>query len=127
MYQLEITHEHDLAFTAEIGREKLLIDAKGNGVTPLHALLAGVGSCVGVYIRKYCAGAKLNLENFKIKVYADLSPQPPASFRLIKVDINLAGCLLDERRQKAILDFIKNCPVHNTLKGNPDIEFRILC
>jgi uncharacterized OsmC-like protein len=38
------------------------------------------------------------------------------------VAIDLKGLQLDERRRDAFLRFIKNCPVHNTLKGSPLIE-----
>ncbi|MFH1753967.1 MAG: hypothetical protein ABH875_07265 [Candidatus Omnitrophota bacterium] len=39
--------------------------------------------------------------------------------------IDLKGSQLDDRRKKAFMEFIENCPVHNTLKANPDISFRI--
>ncbi|MDO8488984.1 MAG: OsmC family protein [Candidatus Omnitrophota bacterium] len=127
MYKAEVTHNSDFAFTVKIGDSELTIDAKGNGLTPLDALLAGLGSCIGVYIRKYSQGAKLSLENFKVNVSAELSAQAPFSFREINVDIDLKNCQLDERRQRALLEFIKNCPAHNTLKGNPEIEFKLIC
>ncbi|MDO8489199.1 MAG: OsmC family protein [Candidatus Omnitrophota bacterium] len=127
MYKVEITHNSDFAFTVKTGQSEFIIDAQGKGLTPLDALLAGLGSCAGVYIRKYAQGSKLNLENFKINVSAELYSESPFSFRQIRVDIDLKNCQLDERRQKALLEFIKNCPAHNTLKGNPVIEFKITC
>ena len=127
MYKVEIIHNQDMAFTAKAGESEFLIDAQGKGLTPLDALLAGLGSCIGVYIRKYAQGSKLELKNFKINVSAELSSQSPFAFKLINVEINLKDCLLDERRQKALLEFIKNCPAHNTLKGNPVMEFELTC
>jgi uncharacterized OsmC-like protein len=127
MYKVEITHNQDLAFTAKIGTNEFIIDAQGQGLTPLDALLSGLGSCIGVYIRKYALGSKLDLKNFKINVSAGLCNQPPFSFKLINVQIDLRDSVLDDRRQKALLEFIKHCPAHNTLKGNPVIEFKLLC
>ena len=127
MYQVEITHNQELSFTAKTGEAEFVIDAKGKGLTPLDAFLSGLGSCIGVYIRKYAEGAKLNLNNFKIVVSAELSPESPISFRQINVTIDLKDCQLDERRQKALLVFIKNCPAHNTLKSSPEIAFKISC
>ncbi|MDD5107939.1 MAG: OsmC family protein [Candidatus Omnitrophica bacterium] len=127
MYKAEVTHNSDFAFTVKTGESEFIIDAKGKGLTSLDALLAGLGSCIGVYIRKYSQGAKLNLENFKVNVSAELSAQAPFSFREINVDIDLKNCQLDERRQKALLEFIKNCPAHNTLKSSPQIEFKLIC
>ena len=116
-----------MAFTAHAGESEFVIDAQGKGLTPLDALLAGLGSCIGVYIRKYAEGSKLNLTDFKINISAELSGQSPVSFRLISVAIDLAACRLDEHRQRALLEFIKNCPAHKTLKGSPEIEFKISC
>ncbi len=127
MYQAEITHNQELSFTAKTGESEFVIDAKGKGLTPLDAFLAGLGSCIGVYIRKYTEGSKLDLTNFKINVSAQLSKEPPLSFRQIFVAIDLKACRLDERRQRALVEFIKNCPVHNTLKGSPEVEFKISC
>jgi len=127
MYKVQVTHNHDLAFTVKANESEFIIDAKGQGLTPLDALLAGLGSCIGVYICKYAQGAKLNLENFKINVSAQLSSESPFSFRKISVDIELKNSGLDDRRQRALLEFIKNCPAHNTLKGNPIIEFILTC
>lgn len=127
MYQVEIKHNQDMAFTARAGESEFVIDAQGKGLTPLDTLLAGLGSCIGVYIRKYAEGSKLNLTNFKINVSAELSSPSPVSFRQISVAIDLSACRLDERRQRALLEFIKNCPAHNTLKGSPEIEFKIAC
>jgi len=127
MYSVQVIHNQDLAFTVKVGESEFIIDAKGKGLTPLDALLAGLGSCLGVYIRKYAQGAKLNLENFKLNVFAELSSESPFYFRKISVDIDLKNSGLDERRQKALLEFIKNCPAHNTLKGSPLIEFTLRC
>ena len=127
MYKIEVTHNQDLAFSVKAGESEFLIDAKGKGLTPLDALLAGLGSCVGVYIRKYAEGSKLAIENFKVNVSAELSKESPLSFRQINVDIDLKSCIIDERRQKALLEFIKNCPAHNTLKMSPLIEFKLTC
>jgi len=127
MYKVQITHNQDLVFTARVGQSEFIIDAQGQGLTPLDALLAGLGSCIGVYIRKYAQGAKLDLKNFKINVSAQLSNQSPFAFKLIDVQIELKDSGLDDRRQRALLEFIKHCPAHNTLKGNPVIEFKLTC
>ena len=127
MYKVQIRHKQDLAFTVKARESEFIIDAKGNGLTPLDVLLAGLGSCIGVYISKYAQGAKLNLENYQINVSAELSAEAPFSFKLINVELDLKNCPLDERRQKALLEFIKHCPAHNTLKGNPQIEFKFTC
>ena len=125
MYRAEITHTKDLAFSVKTGDFGFVIDAKGTGVTPLNALLASLGSCIGVYIRKYAEGSNLTLDNFNITVEAEFTKEPALAFRTINVTIDLKGANIDDRRKQAILEFIKNCPVHNTLKANPRVEVKI--
>ena len=127
MYKIDITHSKDYLFEVKSAGFEFEIDAKGKtGVTPPDVLLASVGSCLGVYIRKYAEGAKLDLSGFKIGVEAEFAKEPPLSFKLINVTIDLKGAKLDERRQKALLEFIKNCPVHNTLKANPEVGIKLI-
>jgi len=127
MYRIEVAHNQEMAFSVKAGESEFTVDAKGKGLTPLDALLAGLGTCVGVYIRKYAEGSKLDLRNFKVSVTAELSREPVLCFKQISVEIDLKSPLVDERRQKALLEFIKNCPVHNTLKAAPSIEFKLAC
>jgi uncharacterized OsmC-like protein len=124
MYKIEVRHNQEMAFKVVAGKSEFIIDAQGEGVTPLDALLAGLGSCIGVYIRKYALSSKLELKNFKVLVSAELTPGP-FSFKLVNVEIDLKSSSLDDRRRFALLEFIKNCPAHNTLKGNPIIEFKL--
>jgi len=125
MYKLEITHREDYSFSVNSGAGEFLIDAKKKGAGPLDILLAGLASCIGVYVRKYSEGAKLDLKNFKVNIEAELTKDSPLRFQEIKVCLDLKGSQMDERRKNAILDFIKNCPAHNTLKNNPSVEFKI--
>jgi len=125
MYQVEVNHEKDYTFAIRSKDYQFKVDTKGNGITPPDTLLASLGSCIGVYVRKYADGAKLAIENFSITVTADFSQEPPACFREIKVRLDLKAAQLDERRKKALLEFIKNCPVHHTLAANPAIDISI--
>ena len=125
MYRVEISNKGDSIFNVRSKDYEFNVDTKGKGMTPPDALLASLGSCMGVYIRKYAEGAKLNIGNFKISVEADLDAEKPHRFKNIKANISLNGVVLDDRRKAALLEFIKNCPVHNTLKIAPNIEVAI--
>ncbi len=126
MYSVDIRHQEDMVFEVKSRDYGFLIDAKGKGMTPPDTLLAALGSCIGVYIRKYAEGAKLDLEKFKITVEAEFPKEPPLCFREIRVLLDFEGVQMEERRRKALLEFIKNCPVHNTLKANPLVEIRVV-
>ncbi len=125
MYRVKVSNEGAYKFNVRSGGYDFSIAAGGKGVTPPDALLVSVGSCIGVDIRKYADGAKLAIKDFTINVEADFGKEPPYRFRRIDVAIDLKGAELDERRKRAILEFIKNCPVHNTLKTSPDINIAL--
>lgn len=126
MYRVELTGMGESGFKVKSGDYEFEIDTKGKGVTPPDTLLASIGSCVGVYLRKYAADAKIPLKDFRISVEAELSKDPPpVSFKSISISVDLKGLELDARRQEALLQFVKNCPIHNTLKANPQVEIKI--
>jgi len=127
MYQVNVSSSGGYHFEVKAKEHTFMVDMKGSaGVTPLDVFLAGLGSCLGVYLRKYIENAKLTLEQFSIDLAADLSKETPVCFRNIAVSIDLKGANLDTRRIQAILEFIKNCPAHNTLKNNPEVGIKII-
>ncbi|MCM8761468.1 MAG: OsmC family protein [Candidatus Omnitrophica bacterium] len=127
MYRADVTYIGNRSFSVKTKNATFIIDADGkDGATPPDAFLASLGSCIGVYIRKYAEGARLALSRFDITVEGDLGKEPPFYFRQIKVDVNFqepSG--LDERRKNAMLEFVKNCPLHNTLKHATEIDISI--
>lgn len=125
MYRVEIESNPGSSFRVKTADYEFIIDTKGKGITPPDTLLASVGSCIGVYLRKYAEGANLPIEKFIISLNAEFSKEPPVCFKQINVAIDLQGVKLEERRKKALIEFIKNCPVHNTLKANPQIEIKL--
>ena len=125
MYRVEVESGANSSFNARSKDYEFVIGTKGKGVTPPDALLAGLGSCIGVYIRKYAEGAKIVIEDFSITVEAEFCKEKPISFKDINISIDLKGAQIDEGRKAALLRFVKNCPVHNTLKGDPQMEIKI--
>lgn len=126
MPKVTVTSKGGYAFSAKTAAGGgFEIDAKTGPVGPLDAFLASLAACVGVYIRKYAEGAKITLEGYSVTAEAELSKDKPVRFGLIDVAVDLGAAALDERRKTALLDFIRNCPVHNTLKGDPEILVRI--
>ena len=126
MYRVEVSSAADSSFKVKSKDYEFIIDIKGKGINPPDTLLASLASCIGVYLRKYAEGAKLNLGEFLISAEAEFTRKPSFCFKEIKVELDLKGLQLDERRQKALLEFIKNCPVHNTLKASPYVEVKIV-
>lgn len=126
MYQIEVTRAKDALFKVKSKDYEFNVDLKGKGINPPDVFLASLGTCIGVYLNRYCEGAGLELKNFSIKVKADLTKEAPFCFRKVDVGIDLGGLIMDEARKQALLNFLKNCPIHNTLKVNPEVNFLIL-
>lgn len=126
MYHVDVSNQGDSSFIVRSQDYQFTVDTKGKGITPPDTLLASIGTCLGVYIRKYAESAKLALVGFSLSLDADFSTTAPVCFKEIKVDIDLKGASIDERRKKALLEFIKNCPVHNTLKSSPQLIINFL-
>ena len=125
MYHVDITNAGDYSFIVKSKDYEFIVDVKGKGITPPDTLLASLGTCVGIYLRKYAEGVKLTLPEFSISVDAELSKEAPICFRKINVNVDLKGVGLDERRLKALDKFVKNCPVHNTIKNDPEVEIKV--
>lgn len=125
MYKVEAINTGGFTFNVTADGYVCKVDAKAGGMTPPGMLLGGLASCIGVYIRKYADGAKLELEGFEVKAEAEFAKDAPTRFDKINISINLRGSLPDERRRRALADFIKNCPVHNTMEHKPDIIINV--
>jgi len=124
MYHVEIDNPSGYTFNVTCDSCEFTIGAKG--ITPSATLLASLGSCIGVYLRKYAESAKLDLGNFSLKVEAEFSKESPLRFKDIYVTVDLKGKQFDERRKEAMLEFAKKCPIHNTMKNNPAIDIKII-
>ncbi len=126
MYRVDISSEKEYNFKVKSDGYEFIIDAKEGAITPPAALLAALGSCIGVYMRKYAVSAKLPLGSFSLSAEAELTKEAPFRFSTINVTVDLKGAQLDERRRQAMLEFVKNCPVHNTMKNDPVVQVTIV-
>ena len=123
MHKVDISCKEDSVFNVTSGEAKVTIDlAEKENLGPLPTLLAALGSCIGVYLRRYADNLKLPIKEFSVSVEADLEKTPVARFTKINVSVDLKGAPLDEQKREGLMRFILNCPVHNTLHGNPEIN-----
>jgi uncharacterized OsmC-like protein len=126
MYSVEVVSEKSFEFRAVSGRYEFNIDIEGKAVSPPALLLASLASCVGVYIRKYAQGFKLDLRPFSVRASAEFAKTQPICFKDIDINIDLKDNHIDEKAKESLLRFIKNCPVHNTLKSVPTISIKLI-
>jgi len=126
MYTVEVSNTSGNVFEVKARENKFIIEPSSDNLSPGETLLASLGSCVALYTRRYLNNAKIISNGFSLKLEAEFSDDSPVRFKQIKVQLDLRGIQFDPRRKDALLGFIKNCPVGNTLKGNPDIEIDLV-
>jgi len=125
MYKVELENKGEMFFTAKSKDYLFHIDLKGKGMTPSDVFLASLAGCIGVYFRKYLDNAKLDIPEFKIIAEGEIPQEPPICFRKIKISIDIKEKHIEDKRKIAIIEFVKNCPIHNTLKNPPEIDIEI--
>ncbi|MCB4790890.1 MAG: OsmC family protein [Elusimicrobia bacterium] len=125
MYKVKLENKGDSKYYVTSKDYKFTIDTEGSGITPLDTFLSGLGACVGVYTRYYSAKNPLPFKEFSVEVEAELTKAKPVHFDKINVTITPNGGALEESVRTKLIEFIKNCPAHNTLKNNPEIDIKI--
>ncbi len=127
--EVKVKYLSQQKFLAETPNHKIIIDQpkeKGGadeGMNPLEVFLAALGSCAGFYAKNYCQNSGIEAKGLEVTVSSSLTPDKPMRFQDIEVKISLGSDIAD--RKNPLLAFVKNCPVHNTIKSNPDIQFII--
>ena len=127
--EVRVKYEDGTKFTAEARTHQFNIDQpkeKGgsdSGMKPLEVFLASLGSCIPVYAKKYCKDTNVDTSGLSVEVDAELGPDRPFMLKDIKIKIILNKDL--GPRKESLLKFVKNCPIHNTIMGNPNIEITI--
>ena len=127
MYNVEVATKSGTSFLVKTQGHELIIDSEEKaGIAPMSILLSGLGACIGVYIRKYASGTKLEIKEFAISLRAELCKEHPIRFKTIELPIDFKGLVLDDMRKNSLIEFVKNCPVHNTLAVKPEVNIKLL-
>ena len=122
MYEVEIANKQGNIFEVKAKENHFVIEPFSENLTPGDVLLASLGSCIGLYTRRYLDNAKIPAQGFSLKLEADFSQDHPVRFKQIKVYLDLGDIQIDQARKAALLKFVGNCPIGNTLKGDPSVE-----
>ena len=130
MYEIDVDYQDSFKYTVRSPNYEIKIDFPKDdgsieGITPPALLLASLGSCVAVYLERYLNGARIKFDKFTIKVKSEICPEAPRYLKNIAVKIDFPGLKLEQKRRDALLEFIRNCPVHNTLKHNPVVNITL--
>ncbi|WP_242121178.1 OsmC family protein [Aestuariivivens sediminicola] len=108
----------------------LFIDAgpesggKGDGYRPKALMLSGLAGCSGLDVAALIKKMKLDVDDFKIEIHANLTDEHPKYYDKVTVDFHFYGNNLNEKRlQKAVdLSVEKYCGVMEMFRRFADVQ-----
>ena len=129
MDEVSIKYLGGIGFQAQSRQHSITIDLpkeKGGqdlGMNPPEVFMASLGSCIGVYIVRYCQNTKLDAEGLNIGLSWKLSDDN-TSIVEINATLSLPKANIG-KRQAALLDVAHRCLIHNTILGSPKININL--
>lgn len=123
--KMEISWQENFIFKAKCGEHEVLTDqhqpegGTDKALTPAELFVASLGTCLGVYIVRFCQHH--NLPTFGLKIFLDWTvAKDPWRIGAIKADIHYPHKLSENERQ-GLMRFAKACFVHETIRQQPEI------
>lgn len=107
------------------GRGMLLSGSDGPGVSPMQALLLGLGSCASIDVVLILQKQRLQLDDIQVELDGERGEEAPRPYKKIHMHFILVGDALPEDKvERAIrLSTEKYCGAFGTLSGAADITW----
>jgi putative redox protein len=108
------------------GRGMLLSgSSNGPGVSPMQALLLGLGSCASIDVVMILQKQRLNLQDVEVEIEGERGEDAPRPFKKIHMHFIVIGeALPEDKVQRAIsLSTEKYCGAFGTLSASADITW----
>ena len=129
MNEVKVKYLGNMGFQALAGEHAFKIDLPKDkeggdlGMAPPEVFMASLGSCIGVYITRYCQASKLNTDGMEIRLSWSLSDDK-TKIKIINVKIELPNAEVGRRRD-ALLKVAHHCLIHNTILNPPEIKMTL--
>ena len=100
----------------------------GDGYRPKALMLSGLAGCSGLDVASLIKKMKLEVENFKIEIEANLTEVHPKYYDKVAMNFHFQGHNLDEKKlQKAVnLSIEKYCGVMEMFRQFAEVQVNIL-
>lgn len=107
------------------GRGMLISGSKGPGVSPMQALLLGLGSCASVDVIMILQKQRLQLDDVEVEIDGTRGEEAPRPYKKIHMHFKLIGTDLPANKvERAIqLSTEKYCGAFGTLSASADITW----
>ena len=114
-----VTHEQGLSFAAQIREHKVITDqsirvgGEDGAPSPMELVSAALGSCVALYVHRFCVSRGLPHEGMRIEV-TPRHAENPHRIGELSVAVVLPGAP-SPHTMEMLERVVRSCPVHNTL------------
>lgn len=98
-------------------------DGTDTGLMPGELLLASLGSCMGVFVTRYCKTAGIDCEGMTIDLESEREDNPRRIAR-IRASIKIPAGVPEERRA-ALHRTAEACLIHETIRMSPHLTIDI--
>lgn len=107
--------------TSSLGVEIVLDGESNQGFSPMQALAASLGACMGIDVVLILSRMRVDLEEFRVTLEGERREEPPRHFERIRMVFEITGDVSVKKAERAVkLSREKYCSVMHTLR--PDIE-----
>lgn len=121
MFSASIKNEGDSKYHVVTKNYTFDISTDSQGAHPIETVLAGLCGCMGHFTRDYLQTEDITGGEFSVTAESDILEDGPR-LSAITITINIKDIALDDGQKKDLLQFIRRCPVYNTLKANSEIK-----
>jgi len=112
----------------------LIIDASpedggnGDGLRPKALMLSALAGCSGLDVASLIKKMKLEVDDFRIDIIAELTDEHPKYYHKVKVEYHFYGAALDEKKlQRAVdLSVEKYCGVMEMFRKFAELDIKTI-
>ncbi len=129
MEQLRVDYRGGMRFEIKARSHIMTVDlpkekgGEDSGMHPPEVFMASLGSCIGVYIARYCQNAKLDSEGMSVGLEWSLSDDKT---KISDIEVHIALPKADiGKRKNVVLEVARHCLIHNTILGQPQIRISL--
>ena len=128
----EIRYKGRSKFVAKNRGHEVIIDlpvdfgGEDKGPTPPEVFIDALGSCMGVYVIRYCKTVGIDTKDLRIKIEWEKEfKEKPYYIKKIDVKIDLPNADVGPRKE-ALLKVAGACLIHQTIKNQPPINISLV-
>ena len=124
-----VTHETGLSFAAQIREhvvrtdQSIRVGGEDSAPSPMELISAALGSCVALYVHRFCVSRGLPHDGMRIEVTPRHVANPNRIDEL-SVAVFLPGAL-SPHTMEMLERVVRSCPVHNTLVHGASVSVSI--